>query len=80
VISSYAGADIVSGILATKIHRSEQTVLFIDMGSDTKLILCHQGKIMATAVYDTDIFECVSMDFGMRPETGAIDRVKQKGI
>jgi len=79
VISSYAGADIVSGILATKIHRSEQTVLFIDMGSDTKLILCHQGKIMATAVYDTDIFECVSMDFGMRPETGAIDRVKTEG-
>ncbi len=79
VVASYVGADIISGILATRINKAENTVMLIDIGSEVKLVLCHQGRIIASAVYDTDIFECASMDYGMRPETGAIDRVKAEG-
>ena len=78
VVSSYAGSDILSGILSTGIYKSDETVLLIDIGSEVKLIICHQGRIIATAVSDTDIFECAGMFFGMRPETGAIDRVKEE--
>jgi len=79
VVSSFAGSDILSGILSTGIDKSDETVLLIDIGSDVKLILCHQGRIIATAVSGTDIFECAGMPFGMRPETGAIDRIKDEG-
>lgn len=78
VISSYAGSDILSGILSTGIDKSDETVLLVDIGSDVKLIICHQGRIIATAVSGTEIFECAGMPFGMRPETGAIDRVKEE--
>ncbi len=78
VISSYAGSDILSGILSTGIYKSTETVLLIDVGSDVKLILCHQGRIIVTVVSDTCIFECAGIIFGMRPETGAIERVREE--
>lgn len=76
-VSSAVGADMVSDILATRIHESDQTVLLLDIGSAIKAILCYRKRILAAAVYDTGIFECIGVMFGMRPETGAIDRVNR---
>lgn len=75
VISSYVGADITAGIVATQLHRSKETVLFLDLGTSAKGVLHHQGKIAATSIPDCGAFECAGIQCGMRPETGAITRV-----
>jgi len=76
VISSYVGADITAGLLATRLHRSRETVLMLDLGTAAKAVLHHDGKIVAASAPDAGAFECTGIKFGMRPETGAIERVR----
>lgn len=75
VISTYAGADITAGILATQLHRSSATVLFLDVGTEIKAVLHHKGTLTATSSSCGGAFECIGVTFGMRPETGAIEHV-----
>ncbi|MCX8043715.1 MAG: ASKHA domain-containing protein [Desulfobacterota bacterium] len=76
VISSYVGADVTAGILATRLHRSKETALLIDFGSDTKAVLHHHGRIAASSVYGCGVFDGTNITCGMRPETGAIYRAQ----
>ena len=75
VISSYVGADITAGIIATQLHRSQETALFLDIGSTCKAVLYHQGKLLAASVAEGAAFEGIGIRFGMRPEAGAVERV-----
>jgi len=74
-ISSYVGADVTAGILATRLHRSEETTLLLDIGTTCKAVLYHEGKIIAAGVPGGEAFEGIGLRYGMRPETGAIERV-----
>ena len=78
-ISSYVGADVTAGILATRLHRSEETTLLLDIGTTCKAVLYHDGKIIAASVTAGEAFEGIGIRFGMRPEAGAIERVKING-
>ncbi len=73
VISSFVGADTAAGILATGLHRSEETVLFLDLGYVATAVLFHEGKIAATGISGTGAFECAGTGFGMRPVAGAVE-------
>jgi len=75
VISAYVGADITAGIIATQLHRSQDTALFLDIGSTCKAVLYHQGKLLAAGIAVGAAFEGIGIRFGMRPETGAVERV-----
>ncbi|MCX5895881.1 MAG: ASKHA domain-containing protein [Proteobacteria bacterium] len=79
IISSYVGADITAGIIATQLHRSLDTVLFLDLGTMGKAALYHNGTITAASTGEGAAFECVGIRFGMRPEAGAIERVTAAG-
>jgi uncharacterized 2Fe-2S/4Fe-4S cluster protein (DUF4445 family) len=79
VISSYVGADITAGIIATQMHRSQETVLFLDIGSTCKAVLYHQGKLLAAGIANGAAFEGIGIRFGMRPEAGAIESVTING-
>ncbi len=79
VISSYVGADITAGIIATQLHRSQETALFLDIGSTCKAVLYHQGKLLAAGIANGAAFEGIGIRFGMRPEAGAVDRVTIDG-
>jgi uncharacterized 2Fe-2S/4Fe-4S cluster protein (DUF4445 family) len=74
-ISSYVGADVTAGILATRLHRSGETTLLLDIGTTCKAVLYHDGKIIAASVAAGEAFEGIGIRFGMRPETGAVERV-----
>jgi uncharacterized 2Fe-2S/4Fe-4S cluster protein (DUF4445 family) len=79
VISSYVGADITAGIIATQLHRSQETALFLDVGSTCKAVLYHNGRLLAAGIGAGAAFEGIGIRFGMRPETGAIERVSING-
>jgi uncharacterized 2Fe-2S/4Fe-4S cluster protein (DUF4445 family) len=78
-ISSYVGADVTAGIIATRLHRSEETTLLLDIGTTCKAVLYLDGKIIAASIIAGEAFEGIGIRFGMRPEAGAIERVKING-
>ncbi len=79
VISSYAGADMTAAILATRLHKSSATTMLLDLGTNARAVLYHQGVLAASAAADCNAFDCVGIACGMRPETGAIEHVAWDG-
>ena len=75
VISSYAGADITAAILATRLHRSDETTLLLDLGGSTKAVLYHQGRLFVSVSDCTSVLDGAGLSCGMRPENGAINGV-----
>jgi uncharacterized 2Fe-2S/4Fe-4S cluster protein (DUF4445 family) len=75
VISSYAGADITAAILATRLHRSDETTLLLDLGGSTKAVLYHQGRLFVSVSGCTSVLDGAGLSCGMRPESGAINGV-----
>ena len=79
VISSYAGADMTAAILATRLHKSSATTLLLDLGTNARAVLYHQGVLAASAAAQCSAFDCVGITCGMRPENGAIEHVACDG-
>jgi uncharacterized 2Fe-2S/4Fe-4S cluster protein (DUF4445 family) len=79
VISSSAGADMTAAILATRLHKSTATTLLLDLGTNARALLYHQGVVAAAAAAECSAFDCVGIACGMRPETGAIEHVRRDG-
>lgn len=76
VISAYVGADIVSGILACGLHRRQQTVLLVDIGTNGEMVLAHQGRLWATSTAAGPAFEGMNIRCGMRASSGAVEGVR----
>lgn len=74
-VASYVGGDIVSGVLATKIAQKEETVLFIDIGTNGEIVLGNKEWLMCCACSAGPAFEGGGITFGMRAMKGAIERV-----
>ena len=75
-ISGFVGADITAGMLATDLHRHHETILFIDIGTNGEMVLCHRGQLWATSTAAGPAFEGVNIACGMRAGPGAIDAVQ----
>jgi uncharacterized 2Fe-2S/4Fe-4S cluster protein (DUF4445 family) len=75
VVSGFVGADITAGILAADLHRSQQTVLLLDIGTNGEMVLAHAGELWATSTAAGPAFEGVNIECGMRAAPGAVDAV-----
>jgi uncharacterized 2Fe-2S/4Fe-4S cluster protein (DUF4445 family) len=75
IISGFVGADITSGILATGFHASKVTSLFIDIGTNGEMVLCHDGVLLATSAAAGPAFEGMNISCGMRAGEGAVEEV-----
>ena len=75
VVSGFVGADITAGILATDLHRREETTLLLDIGTNGEMVLAHAGVLWATSTAAGPAFEGVNITCGMRATKGAIDSV-----
>ena len=74
-MGSFVGSDILAGILATNIHRSEPLVGLIDLGTNGEIVIGNRDKLLYCSTAAGPAFEgsCISM--GMRATTGAIAQV-----
>ncbi len=72
-ISSYIGGDIVAGLLSTRAHTSTGTTLFIDIGTNGEIALCHNGKIICCSCASGPALEGMNISCGMPALLGAID-------
>ena len=75
LVSGFVGADITAGILATDLHRSRQTALLLDIGTNGEMVLAHAGELWATSTAAGPAFEGVNIACGMRAAPGAVDAV-----
>jgi uncharacterized 2Fe-2S/4Fe-4S cluster protein (DUF4445 family) len=74
-MGSFVGSDILAGILSTNIHKSEELVGLIDLGTNGEIVIGNKDKLLYCSTAAGPAFEgsCISM--GMRATTGAIAQV-----
>jgi uncharacterized 2Fe-2S/4Fe-4S cluster protein (DUF4445 family) len=75
-LGAYVGPDIVAGILATGITLDRRVRLFIDVGTNSEIVLGSSAKALATAAPAGPAFEAAQIRCGMRAAEGAIEGVK----
>ncbi|MDR2850055.1 MAG: ASKHA domain-containing protein [Verrucomicrobiota bacterium] len=74
-MSAYVGADISSGILATRLAELRGVTLFVDIGTNGEMVLAADGALTATSTAAGPAFEGMNIACGMRASPGAIEQV-----
>lgn len=75
-VASYVGGDITAGALAVGIDKSDETMLFIDIGTNGEMVLGNREWLVSCACSAGPAFEGGGITFGMRAMTGAIERIE----
>ncbi|MGI8421187.1 MAG: ASKHA domain-containing protein [Gaiellaceae bacterium] len=75
-LGAYVGPDIVAGVLATGITLDRRVRLFIDVGTNSEIVLGSSAGALACAAPAGPAFEAASIRCGMRAAEGAIEGVK----
>lgn len=73
---SYVGGDIISGILFSGLHREQDPVLFIDVGTNVEITLGCRDWIMVGAGAAGPALEGGVATIGKKAEAGTISRVR----
>lgn len=74
IVSAYVGADITSGILASRLHMRKGATLFVDIGTNGEMVLAVNGRMSSTSTAAGPAFEGMNIACGMRAGTGAVER------
>jgi len=77
-LGAYVGPDIVAGILATGLTLDRRIRLFIDVGTNSEIVLGSSAQALATAAPAGPAFEAAQIRCGMRAADGAIEGVKMR--
>jgi uncharacterized 2Fe-2S/4Fe-4S cluster protein (DUF4445 family) len=75
-LGAYVGPDIVAGILATGLTLDKRTRLFIDVGTNSEIVLGSSERALACAAPAGPAFEAAQIRCGMRAAEGAIEGVR----
>jgi uncharacterized 2Fe-2S/4Fe-4S cluster protein (DUF4445 family) len=75
-LGAYVGPDIVAGILATGLTLDRRVRLFIDVGTNSEIVLGSSAGALACAAPAGPAFEAAQIKCGMRAAEGAIEGVK----
>ncbi len=78
-LGAYVGPDIVAGILATGLTLDRRVRLFVDVGTNSEIVLGSSARALATAAPAGPAFEAAQIRCGMRAGEGAIEGVKIVG-
>ena len=78
-VGSYFGGDLLSGIIASGLDRSEAPVMLIDVGTNAEVVLGNRDWLVACAGAAGPALEGGVARMGMRAGPGAIERVRLEG-
>ncbi len=81
-VSSYIGADIVAGAYVCELHKAEENILFIDIGTNGEIVLSKGGKLLSCSCAAGPALEGMNISSGMRAAEGAVEDVEitEKGV
>ncbi len=74
-IASFIGGDIVAGVHACNMHRSEKISLFIDIGTNGEIVVGNRHWMVCAACSAGPAFEGSGVKYGMRASSGAIENI-----
>ncbi len=75
-VSAYIGADIVAGAYVCELHKTDENVLFIDIGTNGEIVFSNKGKLLCCSCAAGPALEGMNISSGMRAAEGAIEDVK----
>jgi len=75
-VGSYFGGDLLAGILSSKMHKSEELSMLVDVGTNAEVILGNNEWLVACAGAAGPALEGGILECGMRAQPGAIERVE----
>jgi uncharacterized 2Fe-2S/4Fe-4S cluster protein (DUF4445 family) len=76
LVSSHVGADAASGLLATGLAERERIGVFMDIGTNTELMVGNRERLLAASCPAGPAFEGGRITCGMPGLEGAIERVR----
>ena len=74
-IGGFVGGDMVSLMIANRLHRRRKPVLAIDLGTNGEIAVAYDGRVFACSTAAGPAFEGERISCGMRATSGAIERV-----
>jgi uncharacterized 2Fe-2S/4Fe-4S cluster protein (DUF4445 family) len=77
-LGSFVGSDILAGLLATKLHESEQVAALIDLGTNGEIVVGNRERMLCASTAAGPAFEGARIAMGMRAATGAISEVRAR--
>jgi len=75
-IAGYVGGDHTAVLLATQGYAADQTLVVVDIGTNTEISAVHAGRIVTCSTASGPAFEGAHIRDGMRAAPGAIERVR----
>jgi uncharacterized 2Fe-2S/4Fe-4S cluster protein (DUF4445 family) len=75
-IAGYVGGDHTAVLLTTQGFAAEQTLVAVDIGTNTEISVIYEGKIVSCSTASGPAFEGAHIRDGMRAAPGAIERVR----
>jgi uncharacterized 2Fe-2S/4Fe-4S cluster protein (DUF4445 family) len=72
-VASYVGGDIISGVHAAQMHKSQELTLFIDIGTNGEIVVGNEEWMVCAACSAGPAFEGGGIKHGMRANSGAIE-------
>ncbi len=80
LIASHAGGDAAADIVAVGLDDGgDETVMLVDMGTNTEVVLRHRGRLLATSCPAGPAFEGGLVKYGMPASDGAIEQLRYVG-
>lgn len=78
-IAGFVGADHVAALVGAGLHKVTDTVVALDIGTNTELSLYHNGRHWTCSCPSGPAFEGAHIEDGMRAAPGAVERVRIEG-
>jgi len=76
LLGSFVGGDTAAALIATELDRPGPPRMLIDIGTNTEIVLAHEGVLFAASTPAGPAFEGGNISVGMRAEKGAIVRIE----
>jgi uncharacterized 2Fe-2S/4Fe-4S cluster protein (DUF4445 family) len=78
-LGGFVGSDILAGILATRMHRSDKLSVLLDLGTNGEIVVGNRSRLLCCSTAAGPAFEGGRISMGMRAATGAISEVTADG-
>ncbi|HTY57660.1 MAG TPA: ASKHA domain-containing protein [Bacteroidota bacterium] len=74
-LGGFVGSDILAGVLAVNLHRSDTPLCLIDLGTNGEIVIGSKRGLLCCSTAAGPAFEGARISMGMRAATGAIAEV-----
>lgn len=79
LIASHVGGDMAAALVAVNIESQSESVMVVDIGTNTEVVVAHEGRLMAASCPAGPAFEGGGIRYGMAAVDGAIETLRLNG-